>query len=242
MTIPVITIDGTSASGKSTLCKKISKKIGWFSLESGFIYRAVALIYLQNSSIIIPKDVMKIAKNLASYLILKRNKFKVIFNKKDITFKMFDNKTTLISSIIATIPEIRKTLLKIQKSFRIQPGLVANGRDMGNIVFPDSIIKFFLTSNLKIRAHRRTLQLKKKGITSTFKQTYQELKKRDKLDIFRKISPLKPPKNAIILDTSYITTNETLKISMKYINKIFKKKIFINAKKRKFFRKLLYLI
>jgi len=221
MNIPVITIDGTSASGKSTLCKKISKKIGWFSLESGFIYRAVALIYLQYSSFIIPKKAVFIAKNLKYFLFIKEKKFKVIYNKKDITNNIFTEETSLLASKISQIPEIRKILLNIQKSFRLTPGLVANGRDMGTVVFPDSRLKFFLISNLKIRSYRRMIQLKKRGIITNFKKTYSEIQKRDNFDIFRKISPLKPSKNAIILDTSYINTTEMFNISMKYIKSKF---------------------
>ncbi|CAL4043073.1 Cytidylate kinase [Buchnera aphidicola (Anoecia corni)] len=221
MNIPVITIDGTSASGKSTLCKKISKKIGWFSLESGFIYRAVALIYLQRSSYIIPNKVIVIAKKLNYFLFIRKKKFKVIYNKKDITNNIFTEKTSILASKISQIPEIRSILLNVQKSFRLNPGLVANGRDMGTVVFPDSQLKFFLTSNLKIRSYRRMLQLRKRGIITSFKKTYYEIQKRDNLDIFRKISPLKPSKNAIILDTSYINTTEMFNISMKYVKSKF---------------------
>ena len=209
--IPVITIDGPCGVGKSTLSKKIADKLHWSILESGKIYRLVASLVLDEKITLIEKNIIPFAKNL-DYLLIKKN-VKYIYNSINL------KKVSEVSSQLATYPKIRKILLKKQRLLRCLPGLVAEGRDMGTVVFPDAIIKFFLYAHLKIRVERRMLELKKNGYCISFKELFIQMKNRDKRDQNRLISPLCVPKNAIILDSTYINLSKVTDTAMKYIIK-----------------------
>lgn len=208
--IPVITIDGPSGSGKSTLCNVIANKLNWCILESGVIYRLLAVLILKKNIPIIEKNIISILNNFNFASFKKKNKTSKIIHLQIVGE---------IASKLATFSKIREILLYKQRYFRKLPGLIAEGRDMGTIVFPDAIIKFFLTANLETRVDRRIQQLKKTGLTVSYKELFQQIQIRDERDQNRLISPLYPSKNAIILDSTNMTLSEVIEYSMKEINK-----------------------
>ncbi|CAL4322446.1 Cytidylate kinase [Buchnera aphidicola (Eriosoma lanigerum)] len=219
-TIPVITIDGPSAAGKSTLCNKIASILKWSVLESGILYRVLAFITIKNRIPISEKNIIFFAKQLNFNLVQKFNKTLIFLNGKNISNDIISTEISHIASRLAVFPNIRTVLLNKQRCFRKLPGLVANGRDMGTIVFPDACIKFFLYANLNIRVKRRMKELKRSGFKVSFNQLLLEIKKRDNLDSNRKLSPLIPATNAIMLNSTNISITEIVNLSMQYIRKI----------------------
>ncbi|WP_343153245.1 (d)CMP kinase [Buchnera aphidicola (Mindarus keteleerifoliae)] len=222
---PVITIDGPSGAGKSVICKAIANKLNWFFLESGIIYRALALIVIENNISILDVDLISISKNLKFKILKKKNNFLFFSNGKNISKKIIFQEVSNIASKLAMIPHVRKALLKKQRMFQKFPGLVANGRDMGTVVFPEAKIKFFLKADLISRVNRRMLELKKKGFYIDTNQLFLEMKKRDNRDYTRTISPLVPAKNAIIIDSTNMTIKEVLALCMDHIYKKYKKNV-----------------
>ncbi|CAL4326371.1 (d)CMP kinase [Buchnera aphidicola] len=210
--IPVITIDGPSGAGKSTLANMIAHQLNWSLLESGKIYRLLASFALNKNITIVEKNIISLANKIDFSLIKKKNiKY---------YYKSFDfNKVSEISSQLASYPNVRKILLEKQRSLRCFPGLIAEGRDMGTVVFPDAILKFFLQACLETRAKRRMLELNKNGYDISFKNLFIQMKNRDKRDENRLISPLCIPKNAIILDSTNMSLSEVIATLMEYILK-----------------------
>lgn len=216
---PVITIDGPSGSGKSSLCKMISKKLGWPMLESGLIYRIFALMVLNKNIILLDEKIYILSKYLNDifsknydYLDILLNKVK-LFNKKEI------EEIGEYTSKLAPLPFVRKFLIKKQILLRKSPGLVTNGRDTGTVVFPDALIKFYLSADLKTRVSRRLIDFKKKDINISFKDLLLDMDNRDNRDKNRKVSPLIPAKDSIFIDSTNLTRQEVFENSMKYIKK-----------------------
>lgn len=209
-TIPVITIDGPSGVGKSTIANIIANKLKWSLLESGKIYRLLAYLVLNKKISIFEQKIIPIIKDLD---VLLNNKIKL--NNKLIKCE----KISKIASKLALYPKIREILLTKQRSFRLFPGLVAEGRDMGTIVFPDAKLKFFLDASLNTRVNRRLLELNKNGNCINFKKLFIKMNNRDKQDQNRLISPLCIPKNAIILNSTYMNLSQVVTIFMQYIVK-----------------------
>ncbi|QIQ41334.1 MAG: (d)CMP kinase [Buchnera aphidicola (Aphis urticata)] len=207
--IPVITIDGPSGAGKSTLCNIIANKLNWHVLESGMIYRLLAILILHKNVPIIEKNIIFFLKDLDFSLFKKRNVSHIL--QLQIVGET--------ASKLATFAEIRQMLLYKQRCFRKLPGLIAEGRDMGTIVFPDAIIKFFLKANLETRVCRRINQFKTIGLSTNYKKLFEQLKIRDERDQNRLISPLYPSKDAIILDSTNMTLSEVIAYSMTEIKK-----------------------
>ncbi|HXK00512.1 MAG TPA: (d)CMP kinase [Buchnera sp. (in: enterobacteria)] len=216
---PVITIDGPSGAGKSFLCKKISKALKWNSLESGFMYRLVSFIILNNKLAISKKDIHIIQKYLDFYLNSKDNILQDIFYKKVWKKQLMLQDVVNFSSKIASLPHIRKLLFHKQKLFRKFPGLVTNGRDMGSVVFPDAIVKIFLDADIRIRAKRRVLELHNKGINANFDVILFDMKVRDQRDRKRFCSPLLVAKNAIIINSTNISIEEVFNIAITAVYK-----------------------
>lgn len=217
---PVITIDGPSCSGKGTLCFHLAKKLKWKLLDSGIFYRTIAFKILKEKiDIKFNKKIILLANNLNIKFKTKKNTTLVFLEGKNITEEIRTEHIGKIASLIGTIPKIRDILLIKQRKFRKKPGLIADGRDMGTVVFPDAVIKFFLFASLKERANRRLKQLQNKGFNVRLKNILIDIKKRDDIDKNRLISPLTPAKNALILDSTKLSINEVFKISMEYIKK-----------------------
>lgn len=212
--IPVITVDGPVGAGKGTIAQAVAKKLDWHLLDSGAIYRILALSVLQNQ--IAPNDettVTALADNLnIEFKLAPKDNApcQVILEKQDVTDQIRTENVGKIASIIAAHSRVRQALLKLQRAFRKPPGLIADGRDMGTIVFPDAPLKIFLTASVTERAKRRHQQLLDKGISVKLPNLVQEITERDARDEQRAVSPLKPAPDAIIIDTTNLTITEVI--------------------------------
>jgi len=221
VTIPVITVDGPSGVGKGTTASLLSNHLGWHLLDSGAIYRALALKVLNTDSEI--SDVDKLVE-LAEGLDLK---FESVIGEPTLVYldgQCVNHDLRMescgnIASIIASIPQVRATLLQRQIQFRKSPGLVADGRDMGTVVFTDAQIKFYLTASGQERAKRRHKQLKNKGVDASMRALEKEIGARDARDSNRKVSPLVPADDAIIIDTSDLSIDEVFHYCIDIIQK-----------------------
>ena len=199
----IITIDGTSGSGKTTISKSLAKKLGFSLLDSGKLYRSVGFIYLQSKESF--SDLNSI-KGLISKITMSsntdNNEFEIAFDNKKIDHLLYSEEVSESASIVSKIPEVRECMMKIQKLCAKGRGLIANGRDMGTEVFPEANLKLYVNASLDIRAKRRYDELKNKGEDVNIENVYKSLQKRDESDINRTISPLRVPDNAEIIDTS----------------------------------------
>jgi len=202
MHIPVLTIDGPSGAGKGTVSRLVAKKLGWNYLDSGSIYRSLA-IALQKTSVDL-KNVSEIIK-VAQVMTLEfecGGELVVKLDGEDITNQLGLESTGNIASQIAALPDVRRVLLQKQQDFRQVPGLVADGRDMGTVVFPDAENKVFLTASAAKRAERRYKQLIGKGIDANLDTITNEIEERDRRDMERKIAPLVMASDALYIDSS----------------------------------------
>lgn len=219
---PVITVDGPSGSGKGTLSQQIAKKMGWHLLDSGAMYRILAYGAAQRKLELndIP-NLCDLAEKLdVTFKDNKGNPALVIFEGQDITQEVRTEECGNRASKIAQIPEVREALLVRQRSFRKMPGLVADGRDMGTVVFPDSPLKIYLEASPTVRAKRRWAELQQRGIDVSLDNLFSEIEARDIRDKQRKASPLIPASDAIVLDTTNLSIAEVFDEAEKLIDKI----------------------
>ena len=209
---PVLTIDGPSGSGKGTIGQLCAHHFGWHYLDSGAIYRSLA--WAANEEAVVADDVdglVKLASKLDLIFHLRLDDVAQIeVNGTIITDQLRTEETGEMASLIAPIPEVRTALLKLQRRARKQPGLVADGRDMGTVVFPDAPYKVFLTASAQIRAKRRFDQLKTKGFDVNLARLLESIQARDVRDSSRKVSPLKAAEDALLLDTSELSIDEVV--------------------------------
>lgn len=198
MSVPVIAIDGPSASGKGTVASRVAATLGFHYLESGALYRLVALAG--------GADPVATAANLQ----VEFRDGLIYLNKQDVTDKLRDESIGIRASEVAAIPAVRGALLDRQRSFRKPPGLVAEGRDMGTVVFPDAVLKVFYLASPEVRAQRRYKQLIDKGNSANLAALSSALEERDKRDAAREVAPLKPAADAVSLDSSALTVDEVV--------------------------------
>jgi len=211
--IPVLTIDGPSGVGKGTIANIMAHELNWNLLDSGAIYRAFALAASKrNIQIDNTDELLKLASNLDLRFESdpSENKLSIYLDNIEVSAELRTEQTAELASKFAMIGPLRESLLLRQQKFKQPPGLVADGRDMGTVVFKDAPFKVFLIANVQERAQRRLKQLHDKGIAGILSQTLEEVKKRDDRDASRKHSPLKPSKDALVLDTSNLTINEVV--------------------------------
>jgi CMP/dCMP kinase len=205
MDIPVLTIDGPSGAGKGTVSRSVAKKLGWNYLDSGSIYRSLAIALLQKDiDLANVKEILAIAQAM-DLTFQCDDELIVKLNGVDITAQLGTEATGNVASIVAAIPEVRQVLLQKQKDFKVLPGLVADGRDMGTVVFPDAEFKVYLTASATKRAERRYKQLMEKGIDVNIRQITREIEERDCRDKGRKTAPLAQAENALFIDSSALT-------------------------------------
>jgi cytidylate kinase len=198
MSVPVIAIDGPSASGKGTVASRVAAALGFHYLESGALYRLVALAG------------GGAPERTAAGMDIEFLDQKVFLNKQDVTDDLRSEAIGEQASEIARLPAVRSALLERQRGFRRPPGLVADGRDMGTVVFPDAVLKVFLTASVATRAQRRHKQLIDKGNHATLAALSSALVERDKRDAAREVAPLKPAADAVSLDSSAMTIDEVV--------------------------------
>ena len=211
--IPVLTLDGPSGVGKGTVASIIAQKLDWHLLDSGAIYRAFAIVASDNDIKIDDVDgLLKLANSfdISFKLNSDHGPLNVYLNNAEVSSELRTEKTAALASQFAKIKSLRKTLLVKQRQFKKLPGLVADGRDMGTVVFPDAPFKVFLTAEVEERAKRRLKQLQETGIAGNISHTLAEVQKRDERDVNRQHSPLKPAKDALVIDTTNLTINEVI--------------------------------
>ncbi len=210
MTIPVLTIDGPSGAGKGTVSRAVAKKLGWNYLDSGSIYRSLAISVLDKQVDLTDEvAIAQIAREIQ--LAFECNdSLTVKLGGVDITHRLPTEETGAAASIIAAYPEVRAVLLQKQKDFRQLPGLVADGRDMGTVVFSEAPFKVFLTASAEERGKRRFKQLKEKGIDANLDQITREIELRDRRDSERKAAPLSMAEDALYLDSSALSIDEVI--------------------------------
>ena len=210
MSIPVLTIDGPSGAGKGTISRAVAKQLGWNYLDSGAIYRALAIASLKKQcDITNVQSVVDVAK--AMTLKFKcGDSFVVQLDGINITPELASETTGNAASIIASYQEVRDVLLQKQKDFQKQPGLVADGRDMGTVVFPDAQYKVYLTASAEERGLRRYKQLLEKGIDANLEKITEEIEVRDRRDQERKIAPLKQAEGAFYIDSSDLSIDKVI--------------------------------
>ncbi len=207
MSAPVITVDGPSASGKGTIARNVARALGFHCLDSGALYRLVALASLHAR---VPADDEERLGVLACELSARFAGESIFLEDHEVTKELATEACGSRASEVAKLPKVREALLARQRAFRRAPGLVADGRDMGSVVFPDAALKVFLTASAAVRAERRYNQLKQKGIDATLPSLFRELEARDARDAARAVSPLVPAPDAVQLDSSDLTIDEVV--------------------------------
>jgi cytidylate kinase len=204
---PVIAIDGPTASGKGTIAQRVAEALGFRYLDSGALYRLVALGVLQ--SCLDPDDATSAAR-IAAGMSPRFEGGRILLGGADVTEAIRSEEVSQIASRVAVHPEVRQALLDLQRAQRQAPGLVADGRDMGTVVFPDAVLKVYLTASVEARADRRHKQLIEKGFPSNIHTLAQELRARDQRDSERAAAPLKPAEDAYRLDSSELMIEEVV--------------------------------
>lgn len=222
---PVITVDGASGTGKGTVSQRLAQYLGWGFLDSGALYRVLALAAQKHSVALDNERALHVlAEHLDVQFIARLSHFPhIILEGEDITDVIRTEKIGNAASIVAAFPAVRAALLSRQRAFREAPGLVADGRDMGTVIFPDAELKFFLTATPEERALRRLNQLKERGISATLGDLIEELRQRDKRDSERSVAPLKPAEDAIIIDTTSLSIDKVIE---RILSEIDRKKAF----------------
>ena len=209
--VPVITVDGPSGSGKGTLGQWLAQHLGWHFLDSGAVYRVLALAALRHE---VSLDDAVALVSLAHGLPLAfepgdgSDTTVVLLDGEDVGAELRTEACGNAASQVAAIPEVRDALLDRQRGFRQAPGLVADGRDMGTVVFPDANLKLFLDASAEMRAQRRYKQLKEKGIDAKLPRLIEEIAERDRRDRTRAVSPLRPADDAMVIDASEMSIDE----------------------------------
>ncbi len=203
--MPVITVDGPSGSGKGTVCRLLAEKLGWEVLDSGAIYRVLALaaihhqIALDNEEALVP-----LAANLDVQFVVDAagSANKIILEGEEVTTTIRNENVGAAASKVAALPRVREALLRRQRAFRTEKGLIADGRDMGTVIFPNAELKIFLTASAEERAHRRFNELKERGLDVTLSGLLADIKARDERDTNRAVAPLVPAEDAVVIDTT----------------------------------------
>jgi cytidylate kinase len=203
MSVPVIAIDGPSASGKGTIAKRVAQSLRYHYLESGALYRLVALLALRQDL----EDEAALAR-AAEHMDVAFQGDEILLEDEDVSPHIRHEAVANRASEVARMPAVRQALLARQRAFREPPGLVADGRDIGTVVFPDAALKIFLTASPQVRAERRYKQLIEKGISANLRALSRDLAERDARDANRPVAPLVPAPDSQVLDSSALSIDE----------------------------------
>jgi cytidylate kinase len=218
--IPIITIDGPSGAGKGTAARLVAEQLGWHLLDSGAIYRVLAVATLHHQlSIEEEEPLIPIAAHLdVQFEITSEGQGKVILEGEDVSRSIRTEEVGAIASKIAAYPRVREALLRRQRAFKVAPGLVADGRDMGTIVFVDAPVKVFLTASAEERAQRRFNQLKQNGFDVKIGRLLDDIRQRDERDQTRTVAPLIPAEGALIVDSTDLSIDEVVAKILTFAN------------------------
>lgn len=211
--VPVLTIDGPSGSGKGTVSQILAQRLGWHFLDSGALYRIVGhAAAVSGVDLVDEPAVARVAETMEVTFIPQAlgEPVRVVLNGREVGDVLRTEEGGRRASMVAAHPRVRAALLEKQRAFRRPPGLVADGRDMGTAIFPDAILKIFLTASAQARAERRYKQLKEKGFDANLARLLDEIRERDERDSARAASPLKPAPDACILDSSPLSISEVV--------------------------------
>jgi cytidylate kinase len=217
----LITIDGPAGSGKSTLAQMLSKRLCAAVLDTGAMYRAVTLIAMRSGADLLDADrILAILDKTELTFAFSKDRMVVYIGDEDVTDKLRDPEVTANVRFIASSPKMRARLVEMQREFALpKHKIITEGRDQGTVVFPDAHVKFFLTANIDERSRRRHDELSKAGKAGELAETRASLEKRDESDMTRTVGPLKPADDAIVIDTTKLTTNEVLEQLLYWVEK-----------------------
>ena len=218
--VPVITIDGPSGAGKGTVARIVADQLGWHLLDSGAIYRVLALAtQYHNVSLDDDESIIPMAAHLdVQFEISSQGEGKVILEGEDVTQTIRTEEIGGLASKVAAFPRVREALLRRQRAFSVTPGLVADGRDMGTVVFAQAPVKVFLTASAEERAQRRHNQLKDKGVDVNIGRLLDDIRQRDERDQNRKVAPLIAAEGALVIDSTELTISEVVNEILLFAN------------------------
>jgi cytidylate kinase len=211
--VPVIAIDGPSASGKGTVAQRVARKLGFHYLDSGALYRLVALAALRSG---VDLDDETALSEVTGHLDVVFKDSEIRLGNEDVSDAIRAEACSNAASRIAAYPQVRQALLARQRAFRQYPGLVADGRDMGSVVFPDAAVKIFLTASAETRAGRRHKQLMEKGVDANIATLLEDIRERDRRDSNRAVAPLQVGAGAFLLDTTSLNIEQAVESVLRY--------------------------
>ncbi|HCH02350.1 MAG TPA: (d)CMP kinase [Vibrio sp.] len=215
---PVITVDGPSGAGKGTLCMMLADKLNYHLLDSGAIYRVLALAALHHGVDTESEDALvPLANHLDVQFIAEGDLVRVILEGEDVSKELRKEEAGTAASKVASLPRVREALLRRQRAFSAEPGLVADGRDMGTVVFPNAEAKIFLDASAEERTQRRLNQLQLKGLSGKFDQLLCDIQERDDRDRNRAVAPLRPADDALVIDSTLLSIEEVVDVALKFI-------------------------
>jgi cytidylate kinase len=217
---PVITIDGPSGAGKGTVARTLADQLGWHLLDSGAIYRVLAVAILHHQLDLDDEEpLVPVAAHLdVQFEITSQGESKVILEGENVTELIRTESIGELASKVAAFPRVREALLRRQRAFSGGPGLIADGRDMGTVVFPQAKVKIFLTASAEERAQRRFNQLKEMGIDVNIGRLLEDIRQRDERDKNRKVAPLIPADGSLIIDSTSISVSEVVNEILMFAN------------------------
>ncbi|MCZ6517078.1 MAG: (d)CMP kinase [Gammaproteobacteria bacterium] len=220
--VPVIAIDGPGGAGKGEISRAIARELGWHLLDSGALYRLVALSAIAKSADLADAQLLAdLTRNLAVRFDNVGEYCRVFLGGLDVTENIRTEESGQVASVVASMPAVREALITRQRSFQQAPGLVADGRDMGSVVFPDARLKIFLTASVEERARRRYKQLKDKGIDVSLPALSKDMQERDRRDSERSIAPLRACSDARVLDTTRLSIPDVVQTVLQWVGETY---------------------
>ena len=215
---PVITIDGPSGAGKGTVCQRLAEKLGWPLLDSGAIYRVLALAALHHEVALDNEEALvALASHLDVSFVAGSDGVRIVLEGEEVSAAIRTEQSGNAASKIAAFPRVREALLRRQRAFRSAPGLIADGRDMGTVVFPDAEAKIFLDASAEERANRRLKQLQEKGFDVNFDRLLVEIQERDDRDRNRAVAPLRPAPDALVVDSTAMDIDTVVETILQHV-------------------------